>query len=107
MSLRLSLKLLWMFVGVLVIGGIFLYLGSEWFILGAIDLADSFGISERIIGITVVSVGTSIPELATSMIAIYNKEKGISLGNLIELEKSKNINIRCITCIFCIWCIWL
>ncbi|MGY8946193.1 MAG: calcium/sodium antiporter [Flavobacteriales bacterium] len=67
----------------LVIGGIFLYLGSEWFILGAIDLADSFGISERIIGITVVSVGTSIPELATSMIAIYNKEKGISLGNLI------------------------
>ena len=67
----------------MIFGGIFLYLGSEWFVSGAIDLADYFGISERIIGITVVSIGTSIPELAASIIAIYNKEKGISLGNLL------------------------
>ena len=64
-------------------GGVFLYLGSEWFISGAISLASSFGISERIIGITIVSVGTSIPELVTSMVAVFKKEKSISLGNLL------------------------
>jgi cation:H+ antiporter len=64
-------------------GGLFLYFGSEWFIDGAIMLANSFGISERIIGITVVSVGTSIPELVTSLVAVLNKEKSISLGNLL------------------------
>ena len=68
---------------VLFFGGVFLYYGSEWFIDGAIMLADSFGISERIIGITVVSVGTSIPELVTSLVAVFNKEKSISLGNLL------------------------
>ena len=67
----------------LIVGGFFLYLGSDWFISGAIDLAITFGVSERIIGITIVSIGTSIPELATSMIAAYNKEKSISIGNLL------------------------
>ena len=74
----LSKSILFLFVG-----AVFLYFGSDWFVTGSINLATSFGISERIIGITVVSIGTSIPELATSMIAIYNKEKGISLGNLL------------------------
>ena len=46
-------------------------------------MATSFGVSERIIGVTVVSVGTSIPELAASVIAVLKKEKAISLGNLI------------------------
>ena len=67
----------------LIFGGVFLFYGSEWFIDGAIRLANSFGISERIIGITVVSVGTSIPELVTSLVAVFNKEKSISLGNLL------------------------
>ena len=67
----------------LIFGGVFLFYGSEWFIYGAISLANSFGISERIIGITVVSVGTSIPELVTSLVAVFNKEKSISLGNLL------------------------
>ena len=68
---------------ILLVGGFFLYLGSEWFISGAIELASFFGVSERIIGITVVSIGTSVPELVTSMVAIYKKEKSISLGNLL------------------------
>jgi len=68
---------------ILIFGGLFLYYGSEWFIDGAIKLANSFGISERIIGITIVSVGTSIPELVTSLVAVFNKEKSISLGNLL------------------------
>ena len=67
----------------LVIGGFGLWAGSELLINGATSLAKDFGVSERIIGITVVSVGTSIPELAASIIAVVKKEKAISLGNLI------------------------
>jgi cation:H+ antiporter len=65
------------------IGGAALWGGSELLVSGAVGLANSYGVSERIIGITVVSIGTSIPELAASIIAIIKKEKAISLGNLI------------------------
>lgn len=66
-----------------VIGGVALWGGSELLIDGAVGMAKNFNISERVIGISVVSVGTSIPELAASVIAIIKKEKAISLGNLI------------------------
>lgn len=65
------------------LGGVALWGGSELLIQGAVGLAENFGVSERVIAITVVSVGTSIPELAASVIAIMKKEKAISLGNLI------------------------
>ena len=65
------------------IGGAALWGGSELLIRGAVGLATFYEVSERIIGITVVSVGTSIPELAASLIAIIKKEKSISVGNLI------------------------
>ena len=65
------------------IGGVALWGGSELLIDGAVGMAKYFNISERIIGVTIVSVGTSIPELAASIIAILKKEKAISLGNLI------------------------
>lgn len=65
------------------IGGVALWGGSELLIKGATDLALELGVSERLIGITIVSVGTSIPELAASIIAVIKKEKAISLGNLI------------------------
>jgi len=67
----------------LTVGGLGLWSGSELLIKGATALAVDFGVSERIIGITVVSLGTSIPELAASIIAIIKKEKAISLGNLV------------------------
>jgi len=67
----------------LVIGAVALWGGSELLIDGAIGLAESFKVSERIIGVTIVSLGTSIPELAASVIAVLKKEKAISLGNLI------------------------
>ncbi|MBK56027.1 MAG: hypothetical protein CMC84_01725 [Flavobacteriaceae bacterium] len=70
-------------ISMLIFGGILLYLGSDWFVLAAIDIANYFNVSQRIIGISVVSVGTSIPELATSLVALINKEKNISIGNLI------------------------
>jgi cation:H+ antiporter len=67
----------------MVLGGLGLWVGSELLISGAVGLATFFGVSERIIGITIVSIGTSVPELAASVIAVIKKEKAISLGNLI------------------------
>lgn len=67
----------------LILGGLGLWAGSELLIKGATALALDFGVTERVIGVTVVSIGTSIPELAASIIAVIKKEKAISLGNLI------------------------
>ena len=67
----------------LLLGGIGLWSGSELLIAGAVNLAAAFGISERVVGVTVISVGTSLPELAASVIAVAKKEKAISLGNLL------------------------
>lgn len=72
-----------MTLGYLILGGFGLWLGSETLVKGAISLANSLGVSERVISITVVSIGTSIPELSASIIAVINKEKAISIGNLI------------------------
>ena len=60
-----------------------LYYGAEWLVASAIDLANSIGVSEAVISVSVIAIGTSIPELATSVIAIAKNEKGISIGNLI------------------------
>lgn len=65
------------------LGGVALWGGSELLIKGAVGMAETFGVSERIIAVTIVSVGTSIPEMAASIIAVIKKEKAISLGNLI------------------------
>ncbi len=67
----------------LLIGGVALYGGSELLVTGAVDLATTMGISERVIAVTMIAIGTSVPELAASVIAALKKEKAISLGNLI------------------------
>lgn len=69
--------------GILVLGGVALWGGSELLVKGAVSLATSFGVTERIIAITVVSIGTSIPELASSIIAAVKKESDISVGNIV------------------------
>lgn len=65
------------------LGGLGLWGGSELLIRGSVDLATDFGVSDRVIGVTIVSVGTSIPEFAASLIAVLKKQKAISVGNLI------------------------
>lgn len=70
-------------LGFLVLGSVGLWGGSELLIEGAVNLASDFGVSKRVIGITIISVGTSIPELAASLVAISRNEKAISLGNLL------------------------
>ncbi|EIJ39544.1 MULTISPECIES: calcium/sodium antiporter [Galbibacter] len=65
------------------LGGVCLWGGSELLISGAVGMAEFYGVSKRVIAVTVVSIGTSVPELAASIIAVMKKEKAISLGNLI------------------------
>ena len=67
----------------LIIGGGALWGGSELLVLGAVDLATELGVSERVIAVTIIAVGTSIPELAASVIAALKNERAISMGNLI------------------------
>ena len=67
----------------LLIGGLSLWVGSEFLVEGAVNLAEKMGVSKRVIAVTVVSIGTSIPELASSIIAAIKKENDISIGNII------------------------
>ncbi len=67
----------------LLIGAAGLYFGSKWLVDGAKALALAVGISDYAISVTVIAIGTSVPELAASVIAALKKEKAISLGNLI------------------------
>lgn len=67
----------------LALSSILLYSGSELFVESSIFFANYFGVSERVIGLTMVAMGTSLPELATTLVAIYKKELDISIGNII------------------------
>jgi len=67
----------------LLIGAAGLYFGSDWLVEGAKQLAKTIGISDYAISVTVIAIGTSVPELSASVIAALKKEKAISLGNLI------------------------
>ncbi len=66
-----------------VLGSIGLYFGSELFVESAISIASFFNVPKFVIGITVVALGTSLPELVTSIIALMKGQNNISLGNLI------------------------
>ena len=69
---------------ILIVSGItLLSFGANLFVKGAIDIARYFGISEIVIGMTIVALGTSLPELATSVIASFRKEHAISIGNIV------------------------
>lgn len=63
--------------------GLLLWLGSETLIKSAISVAEKFNISERVISISMVAIGTSIPELAASVVASLKKQNDLSIGNLI------------------------
>ena len=67
----------------LLIGACSLYFGSEWLVDGAKQIALSVGVSEAVIGVSLIAIGTSVPELAASIVAAFKQEKAISLGNLI------------------------
>ncbi len=65
------------------IGFVALIVGSKWVVDGAVKLALSLGVSETAVGLTIVAIGTSLPELATSVMAAYRKNPDIAVGNVI------------------------
>jgi len=73
----------WKIIALLVAGGIALRFGAKFLIDGAVPIAQSFGISERVISLSLISIGTSVPELAASLVAAFKKENDISLGNIL------------------------
>ena len=70
-------------LSLVVAGCVALALGASWLLEGAVTIASNFGVSEHVIGVTIVAFGTSVPELTTSCIAAFRKQTDISLGNLI------------------------
>ena len=66
-----------------ILGAVGLYFGSEFLVANSVIIAKYFGLSEFVIGITIVALGTSLPELVTSVIAILKGQSSISIGNLI------------------------
>jgi len=70
-------------IGYLMLGFIGLYFGSEWFVEGAVGIADYLKVPKGVIGVTVVAFGTSAPELVVSCVAAYRRQSGISIGTLI------------------------
>ena len=67
----------------IVVGAVLLKFGGDLVVDEASELATIFGISERVIGLTIVAIGTALPEMITSVIAVIKKEGGLALGNLI------------------------
>jgi len=67
-----------------VIGGIgALVIGGKWLVDGAVQVAESLNVSQSLIALTVVAIGTSLPELATSVVAAYKKQSDIAIGNVV------------------------
>jgi len=74
----------WLMNTVLVIGGlVLLVLGSHWFVEAAIVMAEYFGVSELVIGLTIVAAGTSMPEVVTSIVAAMRGQRDIAVGNVV------------------------
>lgn len=67
----------------LLLGGLALYYGSDFLINGAIAIAREWGVTERVISISLVAIGTSVPELAASVVAAVRKEENLAIGNLL------------------------
>lgn len=80
-------------IGFVIIGLGLLVLGSRWLVLGAVELARAFGIDELVIGLTIVAAGTSLPEVATSILAAFRGERDIAVGNVVG---SNIFNILCV-----------
>lgn len=77
---KYSLLKSWLMIGGGLVG---LVVGGKWIVGGAVAFATGFGVSEALIGLTVVAIGTSLPELATSAVAAYKKDVDIAVGNIV------------------------
>lgn len=73
----------WKITGYILVGLVLLIAGSRGLLIGAVSLAQSFGVSEALIGLTLVAVGTSLPELTVSVMAAIRKHADVAVGNIL------------------------
>ncbi len=74
---------LWFSIGLTVVGLAVLLVGAHWFVLGALELSEVLGLSQRFVGLTVAAIGTSLPELASSLIASLRRQPDLAIGNAV------------------------
>ena len=79
--------------GYIVVGLVLLGFGSDWLVGGSVFIATRFGVSELVIGLTIVAAGTSLPEVVTSILAAWRGEREIAVGNVVG---SNIFNILCV-----------
>ncbi len=74
---------IWKAVLLIAVGLVALVVGGKVIVINAVSIAQAFGVSQAVIGVTVVALGTSLPELATSAIAAFKKNPDLAIGNVI------------------------
>ena len=89
---------LWKSLLLLFVGVVALKCGAQWLVGGATDVARSLGVDDRIIGLTIVAIGTSLPELFASVIAARKGNVDLAVGNVVG---SNLFNIMCVLCTSC------
>jgi len=80
-------------LGFILLGVLLLTLGARWLVAGSVTIARQFGLSELFIGLTIIAIGTSLPEVATSILASVKGERDIAVGNVVG---SSLFNIMCV-----------
>jgi cation:H+ antiporter len=86
--------------GIIIVGLFAVVVGAEWLVTGATTLATEFGIPEEVIGLTVVAIGTSLPELATSIVAAYRGHSDVCVGNVLGSNLFNLFGITGVTALF-------
>ena len=88
------------YAALMLVGGIaVVVLGSDWLVMGAVDLARMLGVSEAFIGLTIVAIGTSSPELVTTIVGTLKGDRDIAIGNLLGSSIYNILAILGITCL--------
>ena len=82
------------------LGLVSIIIGAELLVAGATAVAKSFGVSEEVIGLTIIAIGTSVPELATAIVAAYRKQAEICIGNVLGSNIFNILSITGITALF-------
>lgn len=80
----------------LVLGSILLFVGSQALVKGAVSIAQVLGVSDLVIGLTIVAVGTSLPELAASLMSAIKGEQDMALGNIIGSNMFNMLGVLCV-----------
>ncbi len=90
---------IWKDIVFIIVGCFGLYYGSEWFVGSAKELAINLGVGERVVGLTIVAIGTSLPELVTAAMASFKGQTDLALGNLMGSNIFNILSILGITSI--------